>query len=478
MKIKHFILLLLPLHYLAQNTAFSPYTRYGLGEMVSPTFMVGNAMGGAFTAYKPDSTAPTFLNAGNPAAYPLIRFTTFEAGGTYRYSDLSNANSGTRKWGTNFSYAALGFPVRQKGGAVIGIQPYSFVGYDMKEVNTNANSVDVTGYYQGSGGLSKAFIGYGVMPFQHAAVRYKRALQAIPDSLLTIGREANRFRYFMRKAASDLSFGANVGWLFGSLEQTDRLTYPSSTLYNYVFRQRLYTFHGLTYNFGIQGAFTIDSVHYKKDSLLHRRALKQRFRVTYGAYMNVGSSVGTTYDDVALTYILNTSGQEIVRDTLVYNVEKSGSQKLPAEIGIGLGFKKGERLQIVVDAARTSWKGWLVNGVNQGLTDNLRLAVGVNYVPDKDAAGKGVYARRMQYRFGAQYQSGYISIRNTNVPDYSISVGAGLPIGYKYVSSMVNVFARVGVMGSTANNLVMEKYFRFGVGFTFTDRWFQKFRYD
>ncbi len=446
--------------------------------MVAPTFVAGSGMGGAFTAYKPDSTAPTFINTGNPASYPLLRFTTFEAGGTYRYSDLSNGASSSRKWGTNFSYAAIGFPVRQKGGAVLGIQPVSFVGYDMQEVNTNANGVDVTGIYQGSGGLSKAFVGYGVMPFQQAAKRYRQALQAIPDSLLTIGRGANRFRYFMRKAASDLSVGANVGWLFGSLEQTDRMTYSSSAEYNYLFRQRLYTFHGLTYNIGFQGAFTFDSVPSKKDTLRYRRGLQQRFRITYGAYMNLGTSVGTTYDDVALTYILNSSSQEIVRDTLVYNIEKSGSQQLPTEIGIGFGFKKGERLQIMVDAARTSWKGWLVNGVNQGLTDNLRLAIGVNYVPDKDAAGKGTFARRMQYRLGAQYQSGYINIRSTNVPDYSISIGAGLPIGYRYVSSMVNVFARVGVMGTTSNNLVMEKYFRFGVGFTFTDKWFQKFRYD
>lgn len=463
---------------MAQNTTYSPYSRYGLGEMVPPTYAAGNGMGSAFTAFRPDSTAPTFLNIGNPAAYPLIRFTTFEAGGTYRYSEFASGSSGTKKWGTNFSYAALGFPVRQRGGAVIGLQPVSHVGYDMKETNLNANNVEVTALYQGSGGLTKAFAGYGIMPFQPTAVRYKRAIQAIPDSIITMSRAGNRFRYFMAKAASDLSFGANVGWLFGSLEQTDRFTYPSSTAYNYLFHQRLYTFHGLSFNGGLQGAFTFDSVPNKSDTVRKWRGLQQRFRVTYGAYINVGSNVGTTYDDVALTYILNGSGQEIVRDTILYNVQQTGTQQLPTEIGVGIGFKKGEKLQVVIDAANTSWKGWLVNGVDQGLTNNMRLAIGFNYVPDKDAAGKGTFARRMQYRGGLQYQSGFINIRNTNVPDYSVTLGVGLPIGYRYVSSMVNVFVRAGIMGTTANNLVQEKYFRFGVGFTFTDKWFQKFRYD
>jgi hypothetical protein len=43
---------------------------------------------------------------------------------------------------------------------------------------------------------------------------------------------------------------------------------------------------------------------------------------------------------------------------------------------------------------------------------------------------------------------------------------------------MVYLGAQYGQMGTTANNLVKENYWRINFGFTFCDRWFQKYRYD
>jgi hypothetical protein len=52
----------------------------------------------------------------------------------------------------------------------------------------------------------------------------------------------------------------------------------------------------------------------------------------------------------------------------------------------------------------------------------------------------------------------------------------GLPVGIGRLSSMVNISVQVGQSGTTANNLVKENYLRFNFGFTFSDRWFQKYR--
>ena len=190
MKNKSFILFsllaLFPFLGKTQNSTFSPYSRYGIGEMAQPTFAHNAGMGGAYIALKPDSTMPIFINVGNPASYALIRLTTLEVGGSFIASQFKGTNSSLTKWGTNFAYATLGFPIRRNGGACFGIKPYSFVGYETQ--NTVADPIigNVVYKFNGDGGLSKAFIGYGVSPFNKRLIKYRSKRLYPPDSLKTI----------------------------------------------------------------------------------------------------------------------------------------------------------------------------------------------------------------------------------------------------------------------------------------------------
>src|ERR1043166_4198442 len=119
----------------SQNSTFSPYSRYGLGELAPVSLAHNQGMGGAYVALKPDSTMPVFINTGNPASYPLIRLTSLEVGGRYSYQMDKASNGNISKWGTNFSYAALGFPVGRRGGAVLGVAPYSYSGYESQHTS-------------------------------------------------------------------------------------------------------------------------------------------------------------------------------------------------------------------------------------------------------------------------------------------------------------------------------------------------------
>jgi hypothetical protein len=134
----------------SQNNTFSPYSRYGLGEINPTTFAHNAGMGGAHIALKPDSVIPLFINAGNPASYALVRLTTLEVGGNFFYSQFSSTSSSLKKWSSNFAYAALAFPVRNKGGACFGIAPYSNLGYDLQSKEANAFIGDITYKFQGN----------------------------------------------------------------------------------------------------------------------------------------------------------------------------------------------------------------------------------------------------------------------------------------------------------------------------------------
>ncbi len=243
------LLLMLCFSVQSQNNIFNPYSRYGLGELNSNTLAHNNGMGGASVALKPDSTMPLFINTGNPSAYPLIKLTTLEVGGSYLYSNFKSSAGKSKNWGTNFSYATLGFPIRRNGGAAIGIMPYSNIGYDVESKNIENNIGTVTYQYNGSGNLNKAFIGYGIMPFDKRLTRFRSKHQYIADSLKHLSKTAFRFREFGSKILSDFSIGANINYLFGNVSNNTKVIYPNSLLYNNTLRERSFALGDFTGNF-------------------------------------------------------------------------------------------------------------------------------------------------------------------------------------------------------------------------------------
>jgi hypothetical protein len=467
-------------------------------------------MGGAYIALKPDSLMPIFINAGNPAAYALIKITTLEVGGNGVYSKFSNSTSSLTKWSTNFGYGALGFPILKNGGACFGITPYSNVGYDTQNT-VNENGIGNVNYvYNGSGGLNKAFLGYGIMPFSNRLIKFRRDNLYVTDSLKKLSPALYRLASAGSKLLSDFSIGFNANYIFGNIANTTRVVYPNSLLYNNTYRQRDITVGDFTANFGAQTALTIDSVldrkgrkdriikaitslkalgysqeifNAKKDSIyttnsLRKKLLKEKVKITAGYFMALSNNLHANYNLAIYNYILNSTGNEIVRDTVIYNVNQNGNIQLPLEQGFGLGFKKGERINAVADFAITNWQNYKYLDNVSDLKKNYRVAAGVNFVPEKYAAGNGAFFKRINYRLGISHQTGFIQLQNTLISNYSITAGLGLPVGIGRLSSMVNLSVQYGQMGTVSNNLIKENYLRFNFGFTFCDRWFQKFKYD
>lgn len=434
-------------------------------------------MGGAHIAHKPDSTMPIFINGGNPAAYSLIRLTSLEVGGFFNYSDFKGANgTGLRKWGTYFSYGSLGFPIAGNGGMCLGITPFSHTGYDTESKSETPGIGEMTYRYNGSGSLNKAFLGYGVAPFNKRLVKFRTRKLFVDDSLRTLRGGAFKVAEFGNKMLSDLSIGFNVNYIFGDVVQTTRVIYPSSFLYNNTYRVLNYNVGDFTGNFGIQTAITLDSAKNRNGN--GRRHLKEKVKITLGYFMNLGNPMKLTHSNAIYNYILNSSGEEILRDTAFFNVEQRGTVTLPVEQGFGIGYKKGEKLNILADFAITGWQDFKFLEETYDLADNARISLGANYVPEKYAAGRGAFWRRVNYRFGVSYQTGYVKIKDAVVSDYYVSAGLGLPVGVGRLSSMVNISAQYGQMGPATGNLLKENYWRVHFGFTFSDRWFQKFRYD
>lgn len=445
-------------------------------------------MGGACIAFKPDSLFPVMINTGNPASYALIKFATFEVGGNFVRSKFTTSLSNVDRWTTNFNYGTLGFPVRRKSGAAFGIMPYSNVGYNMQTISAEPNIGNVTYKYNGEGGFNKVFLGYGTMPFKERLMKFrKKQAKKELDPAYNISMRSYKFKEFWSEIASDFSIGTNVNYMFGSTLNYADVRYPNSQTYFNTIREKTVRINDFTGNFGIQTAFTIDSVKVKRDTGnvvagRRKRALSEKVKITFGYYMALNNTIKAKYDLISYNYFLNRTSI-VPKDTVLKLIDQTGKITLPLEQGFGIGFKKGEKFNLVVDYAITDWSKFKMFDYTNTLKNNMRTSIGFNYVPDKYVLGRGTYFKRTQYRAGAFYNSGYLDINQTLIKTYGVTAGLSLPVGIRTGTGLVNIGVQYGVTGTTSNDLIKENFIRINFGFTFNstyfeDLWFRKFKYD
>lgn len=171
----------------AQKNTDSPYSRYGIGLINTASFNGNYGMGGAGIAWRPFQYKPLIydslarsnaklndrgtnqINGVNPASFSNISLTTFEAAIVSRNVSYTSGDQSRVGSNTQFGYMSVALPIGEKLGVGFGIRPHSFVGYDYTNTSIlNENSITYTN--EGSGGVSKVFIGAGYSFLEHFSV--------------------------------------------------------------------------------------------------------------------------------------------------------------------------------------------------------------------------------------------------------------------------------------------------------------------
>ena len=211
-----FRLTLFALFFLIQTTAFSqdnsPYSRYGIGDLVPPTHIVGRSMGGISAGYNNLLS----INFNNPASYSS--FQTFkelkskkivsgrallDVGINFENRTIQDPSTSERFGASNalFSYVYVGVPIKPKWGLSFGLRPISRISYKinslelLKDPITQLPIDSAITQFEGDGGAYLASMGTG----------------------FKIG---------------NLALGINAGYLFGKKEyKTKRIFIKSSLFY-------------------------------------------------------------------------------------------------------------------------------------------------------------------------------------------------------------------------------------------------------
>ncbi|MCQ2973387.1 MAG: hypothetical protein MJ211_01100 [Bacteroidales bacterium] len=408
-----------------QRVTNSPYSRYGIGDIYTLGFGHNIAKGGTSIA----DCSPMYLNSSNPAGITSLQMQRFifDVGMDTKYTTLSSNSTSQKNCNTAFKYLAGGFAAKPWWYFMFMLNPYSSVGYSMKDTTLISFDNKQYGYYQeieGEGGLSKISL-------------------------------STSFKFL-----DMISVGVTGGFLFGSLDRSQRIdniqtdNYTTSIKY-----QNRYFLSGFQYDLGFLFSKSIKS---KKDST------KNSFKFNIGAVLGNEAKLNSRNE----LFLAKYNNLEAISDTICNDTLADGSITIPKKIGIGVSVELFEKLTILADYTQQDWSNFSIEGENNTkLKNSTKMSFGMQYVQDKYSSR---FLRQLMYRFGCHSENTYLELNGQSIKDQGVTFGIGVPIH----SIILNVGCDLGKRGTTNNNLYQEKYFLLHFNVTIHDIWFVKRKFQ
>lgn len=400
----------------SQHNTTSPYSRFGIGDLVGAGKGRSVAMGGAGIAL----STPYTLNNLNPASYGVLDSMSFiyEIG---LNAHLTNYKTSSGKHNTkdiNFDYFTVAFPVTNWWRVSTGITPYSNVGFLMEQ---NSASKDASGSFlfnqhttfEGKGGVNKAYFSQSFVPFKN------------------------------------LYLGVNFSYVFGQITKTKKIDFLSDTgirlpEYKSTNYEELLSVKNLMFDFGMQ----------------YKKKLNDKYSLSIGA---IYAPEKTLSSDLEVT----SSGGSST---------KSVDFVIPTRFGGGLGLYINDNMTLGFDYVNEQWSKVTpyVGGIADAYKNNESYALGFEIIPNRRSLGS--YFGVVSYRVGVHYTDSYVKIGNESVKDYGMSIGFGFPL--RRSSTYINVAFDFGRRGDISKTFVQEDYAKVSVSFSMFSKWFYKRKYE
>lgn len=408
--------------------AYSPYSIYGIGDISQEGSAFNKSMGGVGLATR----NRRFINYMNPAAVTARDSLSFMAdfgleqnNKIYRQGDLRSAHNTF-----NIHNFVMTFPIYRSSAFMVGITPFSDVGYDFSSIETDPNIIAQTGNISydsyGTGSVYQVFAGAGV-------TLWKR-----------------------------LSLGVEAIYYFGNIDKVTNMDYSNSS-YRSLNSGSDLMIRGTTGKFGLQ----------------YEQKLGGDVSMIIGATYRLSTSLKGT----ALNY--RYANQDSVTDTLRNDVVDFGKAglKFADELGVGISLKGGEKWTAEFNYLRSDWRnsgfdsasGFSVKSDNETFSSTVSQSfrAGFEIVPNRNDIR--YYLRKCAYRAGVYYDQSYYKLNGNSVNSMGVTLGVTLPVFRLYNGLTLGV--DLGQRASTRNNMIRERYAKFVVGFNIHDIWFQKVQY-
>ena len=410
------------------HSSYSPYSIYGIGDVMTQGTAFNKGMGGVGIATR----NKRFINYMNPASVTARDSLSFMAdfgleqkNTLYRQGDVKSGNNTF-----NIYDFVMSFPIYRSSAFMVGITPFSDVGYDFSSIETDPEIIGNTGNISydsyGAGGIYQVFLGAG-------ATFWDR-----------------------------LSVGAEALYYFGNIDKITNMNYSNSS-YRSLNSGNELSISAFTGKFGLQYEQKLGGDVSMVVGATYRLGTEMKGYATEFRYANMSS----------------------LSDTLRYNVDTlAGSGvRIADEIGVGIAIKKGDKWSAEFNYIRSDWsksgfersRGFAVDGDSKFTsTVSQSFRAGFEIVPNRNDIR--YYFKKCAYRAGVYYDQSYFKLDGNNVNSLGVTVGITLPVFRWYNGLSLGV--DVGQRASARNNMIRERYAKFVIGFNIHDLWFRKVQYQ
>lgn len=454
-------LTILVLFFTALSPAFSqdnsPYSRYGIGDLVPSTPITNRGMGGISAGYT-DFLSVNFSNPASYASFQAVRElkskklvsgrAILDFGLNFENRTLSEPSVAQKFTASNalFSYIQVGMPIKNNWGLSFGLRPVSRISYNilrserLRDPLTGLPIDSARTNYTGSGGSYLASVGTGFSLFEKK-------------------RENNM--------VEELSVGFNAGYYFGEKDYSTRRSLINDTIDYFQANYETKTNFGSLYaNAGVQ----------------YKVPLNKKVLLTIGAYGNWGQKISATQDKLRETFLFDDNAGYLRLDSVsdVRNVK--GKINIPSSFTIGFVAQKYSvpakeaGWLIGIDFTQQSWSQYRFYGQKDSVRNKWEVKIGGQFNP----IPKRNYFSNVAYRVGLFMGPDYIQVKK-KIMQLGASFGLGLPVAVSRQApnqvTLINLAFEYGKRGNN-DNLLKENTFRFSLGFSLSDFWFIKRKYD
>lgn len=422
----------------------SPYSRYGMGDIVPNQNVVNRGMGGLSTA------VPNFLNInltnpallGNLSNTRNLSNTLFDIGGEVDIRTLKSTTNPDKFKSVNtlISYLQVAFPVSSKKmekkrtfwGVSLGLRPVTRINYKIEKTERLSGIDSLQTVFEGSGGLNQVNLSTGL-----------------------------RIKNF--------NIGFSTGYTFGTKDYSTRLNFVNDSVIYYKSNYEAQSQFG--------GAFLNTGVFYTG-------ATKKGGAINLGAFVNFRQKLSAKRDKINETFTYSSVGSLVNIDTIDYKQQESGKIEIPMTYGVGFSYQDKNRNWLVgAEFEATSWSKYRYYGEQDAVRDNWVIRAGAEYYPAKANTANNKYWSSVKYRVGFYYGPDYVKLNNER-PNYAATIGASFPLTRTqlfynlgdYV--LLNTAVEIGGRGNKQSQSFRETVMRFSFGVSMNARWFRKRSYD
>lgn len=362
---------------------------------------------------------------------PTRKYTKFEGAGSggFRFVQSGSGNYTDRYLA--YQHFVLLLPISQRLTSVIGLAPYSEADYNSYYEYSLPDSTTVRENNTARGGLNQLFLSFGYDVTRH------------------------------------LSLGLQSGFIFGSINSENFSQLKTAIDSEYANRSgQVQEVYHKAFAFKPSVFYTIPIKTLRDSSMFFN------IGATYSFVTGTRGDGKTTFENRNIYGI-------VLSDS---TVESGGvTTPFPSELAIGVALQKGRVWSVGADF---TYSTWMSTGTNptQGFDyiNAYRLSVGA----ETKLLGeyRSLTPKTPVIRIGAAVQRLPFLIQNSYINDYSVSIGASIPVGRLNPAdknqplNKVSLAITGGSQGSKSLGPGQEYYVRLSAGILITDKWFTRRR--